>query len=224
MSFNHIHYLTFELNLKEPVANISFTTVTFFIKVFYVIFFLGFWFQSRLACMFSTGFFFEKYLSTTTRIKRYALLRSPFVNKKAREHFELRHNKIPLRFSCKILPVVPLYIYLKWFFVLKFFKILHSFNISDVCNIFFINTLFLKLLLFRFNNNYDFFFKYVVKYLFTRIMGKTVPYFYLSSRIMSSSLLISEFLYFFLKFLNSNPNFYNIKFYYKSRIQVYAIK
>jgi len=222
-----IKYLNFEIVCKDSYATFSFSTVLFYLKTFFYLYFLHVWFRYKFNCFFFSNVSFEKYGNFRERIRRYALLRSPFVNKKAREHVEFRVIRYPLFFSFNYINLLLPY-YTRWFFILNWFRVfgytlgtgsgpcLGSFTPK------FQVTLFKACLLDKFSGKVNFkkllfFLRYLLN-----LRSSCQHTFFLNNMLSFEQLFFFEYFAFLLKFVGNFPNFYSFKCYSNTRLQIYT--
>ena len=219
-----IKYLNFEVVCKDSYASFSFSTVMFYLKTFFYLYFVHIWFRHKFNAFFVSNVFFEKYGNFRERIRRYALLRSPFVNKKAREHFEFRVVRYPLFFSFNFINLIAPY-HTRWFFIFNWFQLFS--NVSGVGSLAGFKrkqsaSLFKICFLGRFHRLFGpkklLFF---VRYLF-KLRSLPRHSFFSDNALLFEQLFFFEYFTFFMKFISNFSNFYSFKCYSNARLQVYT--
>lgn len=214
-----IKYLNFEIVCKDSYASFSFSTVMFYLKTFFYLYFVNIWFRHKFNAFFVSNVFFEKYGNFRERIRRYALLRSPFVNKKAREHFEFRIVRYPLFFSFNFINLI-LPHHTRWFFIFNWFQLFSNglrvgYNYKQPASLF--KAFFLNRFLTSKSNKLLFFIRYLFK------LRPIQRYSFSSNNaLLFEQLFFFEYFTFFMKFVSNFSNFYSFKCYLNARLQIYT--
>lgn len=100
MDFNKKNYTFFQLSIKDIRVNNPFSLLLSNLKILLHLYYLHIWFKFKFYYL-SKSFIIKLHsLGTDTlHSKKYTNLRSPFVNKKSREHFVLKSRNFNLGFS-----------------------------------------------------------------------------------------------------------------------------